>query len=135
MRLAFVLVITLGLYGCSSDEKPAPAPSVNACLAAGGTCAANFPFLCPPGDEQATDDARKTACGKAIGEPQRDVPCCLPGAPQDTGVPDTGKADTGAGDASTETGGDAASDATSDATPDATDALLDVNLDVNLDGG
>jgi len=130
MRFAFVLLFTLGLYGCSSDEKPAAsAPTVNACIAAGGSCAVNFPFLCPPGDEQATDDARKTACGKSIGDDPRDVPCCLPGAPQDTGVRDTGMPDTGANDASTETGGDATSDAP------ASDALLDVNLDVNLDGG
>lgn len=135
MRFASIVFVAL-LIGCSSEDKPADTrPKENACFVAGGTCAANFPFKCAPGDEPTTDPARATACGKSEGENPIDVPCCFPAPVEDTGTPDTGTPDTGTADA------DATTDAT-DATIDATDAsdatdgsLLDTAvLDVALDG-
>jgi hypothetical protein len=132
MRFASILIASL-LIGCSSDDTPADSgPKVNACTAAGGTCAANFPFKCAPGYEAAMDPARATACGKSIGDNPVDVSCCFPAPPEDTGTTDTGSPDADAATDATD-----ASDAT-DATDasDATDSsLLDTSvLDVALDG-
>jgi hypothetical protein len=123
MRFASILFACLAIAGCSSDEdKGTTTPRVNACVAAGGVCAENFPFLCAPGDEAATDPSRSTACGKSVGENPRDVPCCLRGLPQDTGVPDTGSAD-GASDSASDVSSDASDGATAEtSSSDASDA-------------
>lgn len=111
MRLGWLLfALALPLQACSSDDTAAKDAGPNACVASGGICAANFPFLCAPGYEAVTD-SRKTACGKSEGTDSRDVSCCIPeSAPPDTGTKDTGASDTGAADAS-------AADASSDSTP------------------
>jgi hypothetical protein len=111
MRFASILFACLAIAGCSSDDdKGTTTPPVNACIAAGGKCHDDPFALCAPGDEKATDPSRATACGKSVGEDKHDIPCCLPGLPQDTGVPDTGSADA-----------DAASDSSSDVSSDASD--------------
>jgi hypothetical protein len=123
MRFASMVLACCLILGCSSDDEAGPTgPTVNACKAAGGVCAANFPFLCAPGDEPATDPSRATACGKSIGENPRDVPCCLR-AP----ILDSGTIDTGAADAMTDapvdtTVSDGSTDGATDATPDVSDA-------------
>lgn len=114
--------------GCSSDD-PATAADTgpNKCVASGATCALNFPFVCAPGFEPVASGDLATACGKDEGSGKQ-MPCCVPSAPTDTGVDtgsDTGSGDGGAdaaGDAAPDGGGDAAKDATGDATGDASDA-------------
>ena len=122
MRFGFLFlasVLASSLIGCSSDD-PAPTdpgPQSNACIAAGGVCAVNFPFVCAPGF--AAEPSRAGACGKSISDDPRDVPCCIRKPVPDTGVPDTGIAD-------------ASADATDDATNDATNG--DANDDAPSDG-
>lgn len=125
--LAVAATLALESGGCSSDESTTVVDSgPNKCLASGATCALNYPFVCSPGFEPVTSGERATACGKDESSGKQ-MPCCIPSTPTDTGV-DTGS-DTG-----TEVGSDAAGDSASDAADadagDATDAPSDAT-----DGG
>ncbi len=130
MRLRFVLLLSLASVACSSEESPPPASGgVDQCTRTGGSCAPNFPFLCAGGFVEATDDARKTACGMSIGENPRPVKCCLrvTTPPQDTGV-----ADTATSDASTDTSSDGSSTDAPTSDGAGTDAM---QSDATADGG
>lgn len=120
MRFGLLLLVlaSTSLFACSSDDTASGPTGPNACVKAGGVCAANFPFRCAPGYEAATDSLRKTACGKSEGTDPIDVACCFPeAAPPDTGAKDTGAAEA-AVDAAADSSFDSASDAPADGASD-----------------
>lgn len=124
LQLLAVPLLVAALAACSSNDDGPASSGPNACLASGGVCQGNFPFLCAPGYQAATNDGLGTACGMSTGDNPQQVPCCMESAqpPQDTGVDSTPDTSTQPGDAATDSSSDGAKDGAGDAPADATDA-------------
>jgi len=117
IRVLSVTFVVACLFACSSSETTTPTPvdESRKCTEAGGVCAKNTPFLCPPGYE-AAGGALTSVCGRQDPPPGTDgpsfvYPCCLPA------VTDSGADTSDATDATDAADGFDASDsgATSDA--------------------
>lgn len=142
MRHGFLLffALALPLPACGSDEPAATTNSgPNACVAAGGRCQPNAPFMCAPGYEPSSKATLNSACGTAenLGGTPSTIPCCFVEAtPPDTGTKDSAGDAPGdaTGDATDDAGGDAGS--TDSASTDAIgDAVADAVAEATLDGG